>query len=71
MNWAIQDTNIKSLPPGNKELMEKGKNVRVQNPVHIGQVCSELQQVIDAWPKLSKQRQTQIFALSKLNPQKQ
>jgi len=55
--------NKKSQRPTSKTLSKSTKNKRVHNTVHNIEVCSKLQQIINAWPKLSDDKKKQILEI--------
>ena len=65
--WAIQDSNLNSQTPDNKEVSNPGDRGAVHDPVHIGLFSEEilshiphdLKQIMTAWPDLPEHiRQT-------------
>jgi hypothetical protein len=57
------DSFEESQGPNSKELSKNTNSERVQNRVHKSEVCTELQQIITAWPELPGHIKAAIKAL--------
>jgi len=64
-NYPQGDSNLNSQGVANKELNKDALSQGVHNTVHNRRFSPELQQIIDAWPKLPNSTKASITKLAK------